>query len=181
MLLWFYFYFILPFFYSAMSFVYRKLLNYFFFGNKILVIVSARYPAIPAQLFQGSPSCHYRHSMPFPKFTCHARLVLTWHSCCSRKVVQKAGHKSKHICNFWCWCNFTAEKAQLFSFPIHQTFPPPPPFFGWHGRHCIWWLRGLIWLGSWFASFASELAWQLHSDIFLLFVEGKQKLGCFSC
>ena len=25
-----------------------------------------------------------------------------------------------------------------------------------HGRHCIWWLRGLI-LGSWFASFASEL------------------------
>ena len=118
--------------------------------------------------------------MPFPKFTCHARLVLTWHSCCSRKVVQKAGHKSKHICNFWCWCNFTAEKAQLFSFPIHQTFPPPP-FFGWHGRHCIWWLRGLIWLGSWFASFASELAWQLHSDIFLLFVEGKQKLGCFSC
>ena len=127
MLLWFYFYFILPFFYSAMSFVYRKLLNYFFFGNKILVIVSARYPAIQAQLFQGSPSCHYRHSMPFPKFTCHARLVLTWHSCCSRKVVQKAGHKSKHICNFWCWCNFTAEKAQLFSFPIHET--PPPPFF----------------------------------------------------
>ena len=29
-------------------------------------------------------------------------------------------------------------------------------FWHGHGRHCIWWLRGLI-LGSWFASFASEL------------------------
>ena len=39
-------------------------------------------------------------------------------------------------------------------------------FFCWHGhgRHCNWWLRGLI-LGSWLASSASELAWWLQPDV----------------
>ena len=78
-------------------------------------------PRDPGALFQGY---HFRPRMPC--FDFYAR--------CSKTSVQKAAlltlrewwegadQKSKHsICKFWFWCNFTAEKAQLFSAPIHET------------------------------------------------------------
>ena len=128
---------------------------------KLLDALQSR-PAIRGELFQGY---HFRPRMPC--FDFYAR--------CSKTSVQKAAlltlrewfegadQKSKHsICKFWFWCNFTAEKAQLFSAPIHET----SIFFPWHGhgRHCNWWLRGLI-LGSWLARPASELAWWLQPDV----------------
>ena len=125
--------------------------------------------------------------MPLSPFHAIPKIYLPCETCFDLTflLLKKSGSKSRpqvqtHL-QFLMLVQLHSRKGAIVFIPDSPNFPPPPPFFGWHGRHCVWWLRGLILLGSWFASFASEVAWQLHRDIFLLFVEGKQKLGCFSC